>query len=137
VSIGTELRNPVLVRFADPAKEPVVAWLKANAERNAFDPEVLDYPSTSILAAHNNGTVYAYMPIQSVVMLESIGPNPEESPIHIAEGVMNCVRGAALTAYSAGCREIYFLANDEVTAEGAKKMGFEQCPFKVFRKKLT
>ena len=136
MSIGEQLRNPVMVRLAEPDKEPVVDWCQANSARNAFDKEVLTYPSTKVLAAHNNGTVYNYMPIQGTAMLESLGANPEATPMQIAQGVIECVKGAALMAYGSGYRELYFLASDETTAEGAKRLGFEELPYKVYRKRL-
>ena len=136
MSIGEQVRNPILVRLAEPTTEPVVDWCQANSARNAFDKDVLDYPSTKVLAAHNNGTVYAYMPIQGTAMLESIGPNPEATPMQVASGVVECVKGAALLAYGAGYREIYYLASDDITAEGSKRLGFEELPYRVFRKKL-
>lgn len=136
MSIGAELKNPIMVRLAEPDTEPVVDWCQANSERNAFDRDVLTYPSTKVLAAHNNGTVYAYLPIQLATMLESIGPNPEATPLEVATGIVEMVKGAALLAYGAGCRELYFLASDDLTAEGAKKMGFHEVPFKLFKKNL-
>jgi len=126
-----------MVRFADPGKEPVEDWCQANADRNAFDKGVLGYPATSVLAAHNNGTVYIYMPVQGAAILESIGKNPESTSIQVTEGVMACVKAAALTAYAAGMRELYFLASDKTTAEGAELMGFESLPYQVYRKRLT
>lgn len=137
MSIGEQLRNPVMVRFAEQDTEPVIDWCQANSERNAFDKDVLGYPSCKVLAAHNNGTVYTYMPIQGTTMLESIGVNPEATPLQIAHGVIECVKAAALLAYGAGHREIYFLASDDLTAEGAAKLGFEEVPFKCFRKRLN
>ena len=136
MSIGEQLRNPVMVRLADPEVEPVIDWCQANSERNSFDRDVLTYPATKVLAAHDNGTVFAYMPVQGTAMLESIGPNPSASPLQVARGIMEMVKGAALLAYGAGYRELYFLASDDVTAEGAKKLGFEELPFKVYRKRL-
>ena len=136
MSIGEQLRNPIDVRFADPATEPVVGWCEANSARNAFDKEVLNYPACKVLAAHNNGTVYVYMPIQGTTMLESIGPNPAATPMQVAKAVAELVQGASLLAHGAGHREIHFLASDDNTAEGAKLMGFELLPYRVYRKKL-
>jgi hypothetical protein len=34
-------------------------------------------------------------------------------------------------------REVCFLASDQATAEGAKKMGFEELPYKVYRKRIS
>lgn len=132
-------RNLVMVRFAEK-DEPVKQWLEANAGRNGFDPEVLDYPCTKVLAAHTNGTVYAYMPVQSVAVLESIGPNPDAKPLDVATAVMEMTKGAALMGHGAGMREMYFLASDDVTALGAKRLGFEDLTEKfgyhVFRARL-
>jgi hypothetical protein len=136
LSIGTDLRNPVMVRLADPDIEPVIDWCQANSERNAFDRDVLTYPATKVMAACNNGDVYAYMPVQGVAMLESVGPNPEATPLQISSALVEMVQGACLMAYANGMREAYFLSSDELTAEGAKKMGFEELPYKVFRKRL-
>jgi len=136
MSIGEQIRNRVDVRLADPETEPVIDWCQANSQRNAFDRDVLTYPSTKVLAAHTNGTVYAYMPVQGAAMLESIGPNPDASPLQVASGVMEMCKGAALMAYANGMRELYFLASDDVTAAGAEKLGFEEMKFKVYRKRL-
>lgn len=136
MSIGEQLRHQVMVRFADPETEPVVDWCQANSSRNAFDKDVLTYPSCKVMAAHEDGAVIAYMPIQGTAMLESIGPNPDATPLQVANATMEMVKAGALLAYGAGHRELYFLASDEVTARGAELMGFEELPFRVFRKRL-
>jgi len=136
MSIGTQLRHPIWVRFADPEKEPVADWCQANQERNKFDQSVLGYPATKVLAAHNNGTVYAYMPIQVTAMLESIGTNPDSTPLEQAAAIMEMVKASATLAYGAGYRELYYLSSDPITDDGAKKLGFEEVPVKVFRKRL-
>lgn len=135
-------RNFVMVRLADKDAEPVKEWLSANSARNGFDPEVLEYKCTKVLAAHLNGTVYAYMPVQPVIMLESIGPNPEAKPLEVATGVMELVKAAAFGAVNSEppIRELYFLASDQLTAKGAESMGFENLTkkygYSVFRRRL-
>ena len=136
MSIGTQIRNSIDVRLADPDVEPVVDWCQANSERNAFDRDVLSYPSTKILAAHDNGTTIAYLPVQGVAMLESLGPNPEVNPIQVTAALVQMVKGAGLMAYANGMRELYFLASDETTALGAEHMGFVKLNFTVYRKRL-
>ena len=136
MSIGTQIRNPVDVRLADPDVEPVVDWCQANSERNAFDRDVLSYPSTKILAAHDNGTTYGYLPVQGAAILDSFGPNPEATPIQITAALIQLVKGAGLMAYANGMRELLMLASDETTALGAEQMGFEKLPFTVYRKRL-
>lgn len=148
-------RNLVMVRIADPEKEPVREWCQANSDRNSFNEQVLSYPVMKVLASHSNGTTFTYMPIQAVAMLESIGINPEAQPLEVATGVMESVKSAVVLAQSAGYKELYFLESDGVTSEGARRMGFEQVgrnvtqlneetgepeevfvPFQVFRKKI-
>jgi len=136
MSIGSEIRKSIDVRIAEPTTEPVIDWCQANSSRNAFDRDVLEYPATKVLAAHSNGEVYVYMPVQGVAMLESIGPNPKVNPLQIAAAIVEIVQGACLMAYANGMREVCFLASDDLTAEGAKKMGFEELPYKVYRKRL-
>ena len=130
-------RNLVMIRMADPKTEPVREWCERNSTRNAFDEKILDYPTTKVLAAHSNGTVYAYMPVQGTAMIESIGLNVDVRPLEQATAVMELTKGAALLASNASCKELYFLASDEITAEGAKRMGFSELPYRVFRMRLT
>lgn len=129
-------RNYVMVRLADPKTEPVKEWLQANSERNRFDPAVLDYPVMKVLASHCNGTTYTYMPVQGVAVLESIGVNPDATPLQIATGVMESVKASVMLAQMSGYREIWFPASDEVTARGAETMGFEKMPYTLYRKKI-
>lgn len=140
MSIGTTLRNAVMVRLADPESEPVVDWCQANSERNAFDKDVLSYPSTKILAAYQDredGKVVVYMPVQGAVILESIGSNPEASVQEITQAMIECVQGAALLAHMQGMREMFFLASDESTALGAEHLGFEKVEMALYRKRLA
>lgn len=139
MSIGTTLRNAVMVRLADPDVEPVIDWCQNNSERNSFNRDILTYPTTKVLAAYEDkpdGRVLAYLPVQGAAMLESIGPNPEVSVQELTQGLIECVQGAALMAHANGYREIYFLVSDENTALGAEYMGFREAPFKVYRKFL-
>ena len=137
MSIGTEVRTAINVRLADKDSEPVEEWCERNSARNQFDDSVLDYPATKVLAATNGSNrVLAYMPVQGTAMLESIGPNPDATPMEIAAGIMEMVKGAALLAHAGGYRELYFLATDDTTAEGSKKLGFEELPYRVFRRRL-
>src|SRR6266446_7645645 len=126
-------RNLVMVRLADPAKEPVKDWLAANSARNGFDPAILSYPAMKVLASHVNGTTLTYMPVQGVAVLESIGVNPEAKPLEIATGVKETVKAAVVLAQANGFKELYFLGSDETTEAGALRMGFEPLPYRVFR----
>ncbi len=137
MSIGETLRHPVMVRLAEPSTEPVEDWCQRNKTRNDFDRGVLDYPCTKVLAGTDgNGNVFAYMPIQTAGILESIGPNPSSTPLEVAMAIVEMVRGAALLTHGGGMRELLFVSTDELTAAGAEKLGFEKLPYPVYRKRL-
>lgn len=133
-------RNLVMVRLADPKTEPVREWLEANSGRNGFDPAIMEYPGLKVLAAQKDGEVLAYMPVQPVAVLESIGINPEANARDIATAVMELTKHAAFMAYGGDCREMFFLGSDPNTSEGAKNLGFEDLTEKfgyhVFRARL-
>lgn len=136
MSVGSDMRHSILVRKADPEKEPVRDWLERNHERNGFDPEIFSYPSLCVLASYRNGSVFTYLPVQTVAMLESVGVSPEASGNEVASGLMESVKATALLAHNQGIRELYYLSTDETVDVGAKAMGFELLPHKVFRMRL-
>lgn len=137
MSIGTQLRTPVLVRKADLEKEPVREWIERNSKRNDLDPRIFSYPSLAVLASHRNGTVYTYLPVQTVAMLESVGVNPEADGNDVATGLMEGVKATALLAHNQGIREIYFLSSDPTVDAGAEAMGFVALPHKVYRMRIS
>lgn len=111
-------------------------WLRANQDKNSFDEGVLAYPCTELWAAKNNGTTHAYLPVQQVVVLESLGTNPNSKPIEIASSLLKFVEGASLIAHRAGMRELMFLVSDDLTAKASEALGFEELKCRVMRRKL-
>ena len=137
MSIGAKLRRMIFVRKVDVAKEPQARYLiEANKERNAYDGKVLDYPCTEVFAAHTNGTTHAYLPVQTVAVLDSVGVNPSSSAQEVAAGMMELVKAVAVLAHRSGMREVMFLSSDENTVNGAKQMGFVELDCKVLRLRL-
>ena len=130
-------KSLMFVRKVDLEKEPQLKqWIEDGKDKNAFDPKVLGYPCTETYAVHTNGTTHAVMPIQPVVMLESIGINPEASPSQAASAMMELLKAVALLAQRAGSRELYFLASDDGTSDGAERLGFVKVPASVYRMRL-
>jgi hypothetical protein len=137
MSIGKTLKSFMLPYRIDITKEPfAVEWLKDNEARNAFDPGVLEYPRTEVWGIHTNGTTHAVMPLQPVVVLESVGTNPESSTQQVTAAMIELVKAAAALASEGGTKELMFLSSDAVTDAGAKRCGFEELKCKVFRLKL-
>lgn len=137
MSIETKLEVRVVPPGADvgnPYPE-VDRWLVANKDRNGYDPGVLKYPSTLVLEV-GNGTTFGYLPIQSAVVLESLGLRDTLSPVERAQATMNLCGAAIQLAATAGKREAYMVVTDEVTARAAMKAGFQLLPYSVLRLKF-
>lgn len=128
----------ILVRKADLQAEPHLRkWMEEGAARTEYDPKVLDYPLTEVLAAHTNGTTYTATPIQPVTMIEGIGVNPESSNQEITAALIETIKAIVFTSQRGGIREVYFLTEDENTADAAAQIGFEELPpCKVMRMRV-
>jgi len=125
----------IWVRFWKPEDEQkLIEWME-NGDNNYFDPECLAYPATARLMAHNDKALVA-MPVQSVLLLESLGVNPEATKHEVAVGLNMMVQSLVTIAQTKGIGEIYFLATNEKTNEFAKKHGFESLPWPIYRLKI-
>ena len=138
MSIETKLE----VKIVEPGQDPenpypeVDRWLAANRDRNGYDPAVLKYPCTMVLEVRDGATM-GYLPIQSAVILESLGLRDRLSPVERAEATMNLAGAAIKIAATAGKREAYTIVTDEVTARAAMKAGFKLLPYQVLRLKFS
>ena len=121
------------LRFAqkEEAKQ-IVEWLEG---KPGYDAAVLDYPTLKVLCSYND-VPKAYVPFQTVAMMESTANNPEANEGEVAQAFRDCVKAIGLLASAAGMRELYFLATDEATAKMAEKRGFERMPWPALRMKL-
>ena len=137
MSVETKLE----VRIVDKGQDPenpypeVDRWLRANEERNGYDPGILKYPSLLVLEVRNGATM-GYLPIQSVPVLESLALRGNLSPVERAEATMNLAGAAIQIAAMAGQREAHMLVTDEVTARAAIRVGFKVLPYQVLRLKF-
>ncbi len=109
-------------------------WITENP-RNEFDPDVFTYPETTVLCAHH-GEPVLYLPIQIAAILESLAPNPDASPLELAEALKNLLVTVGCLAKSRGIHELYFLSTDPAVDKIALNHGFEELPYKVLRIKL-
>lgn len=130
MNAGIEVRK---VEKDDPQ---AMEWLRANQDNTAFDEGVLDYPASELWAARNGVTTHAYLPVQQVLVLESLGANPESSSIQVAHSMLKFVEGASLVAHRAGMRELMFLVSDDLTAQASEALGFEELKCRVMRRKI-
>lgn len=124
MSIGEVIRKLIFVRKADPKFEPVKEWVAAN-NRTGFDPKVLDYPSTEVLAAYNGQTL-AYLPVKTVAVFDSVGFAPGIDQTAKTAAMIEMVKSTVTLAYQGGIRELWFLTKDDSVVGGAKLMGFKE-----------
>ena len=120
-----------ILRFAAPEeKEEVKSRLRANP-LNEFvaDGHILDYPSTQVLVAQREEEKH-FLPVQKVLMLESISDSID--PVAIRD----LIKGSELVASANQIREIYFLDGAGGIDGLAKRRGFEELPYKVYRLKV-
>lgn len=125
----------VWVRPADEKDIPKLEkWLKDTAN-NLFDPDVLTYPQTTILAAHDTEPI-VYMPVQIAAVLESLAVRPGASPLEFASAIKELIKTVAFLSKTRGIHELYFVSKDENVNRLAAKHGFEEVPWKLLRLKL-
>jgi hypothetical protein len=115
------------VRFA--GKEDalqLVEWLHANRELNQYDPEILSYDSTRVLAVEMNDETIMYLPYQLTIMTDSLAPKPGLSKRKKAVGLREAIHGVVRIAKASHLGEIYFIGSDDETVEFAKQHGYEE-----------
>ena len=110
--------------WARPARIEDVAnldkWLR-ETPGNLFDADILHYTRSIRFLA----TPHAYMPVQTVSMLESLAVDPAASELEVAKSIAELVKYAVRNAIEAGENEVYFICRDERVNSFAIRHGFE------------
>lgn len=124
----------VSAQLAQPNKE-MWEWMMDGLknQQNYFDQNVLRYPSTVYFVAGTKEKRIMYMPIQSVLMLESLAVDPKASNHEVAVALRTIFQNAQLLAQQAGIGEIYFLGTNERTNQFAERHGFQEVPWKAYK----
>jgi len=95
------------------------------------------YPSTLVFTAFNSKGPIVFAPIQRPLMIDALAVNPQADGPDIVTALKEITQAAVKQAYDVGAGEIYFLCKDESTIEIAKRQGYEEMPWKLFRMKLS
>jgi hypothetical protein len=108
-----------------------------NTPNNCFDPDILTYPKATLLCADDDVGPFAYLPMQSVLMLESLAVMAGTSPRKMALGLARFGQAIEEIARETGHREIYFLAKDDDVADLCANHGFEELlNYRILRRKI-
>jgi len=128
--------KPIKVRLIRPEDEELfVDWSARNLSHNQFDPDVLSYPQTTVLCAEDEQPEM-FMPVQLAVVLESLAPRPDATPLKRAAAIRRLVFTVAELAKKIGVGELYFVSKDQDIIDMALRHGFEKAPGTVLRLKL-
>lgn len=114
-----------------------VDWVWKSRHVNCFDPDVVSYPRSTMLWAADSDGPLLYLPIQPVLMLESLAPRPELSPRK--EAIALWQLGLMLESISkeTGMQETYFLCKDDTVADICKQHGFSEMEgYRILKKKV-
>jgi N-acetylglutamate synthase-like GNAT family acetyltransferase len=115
--------------------EQFLLWFRSTIN-NLYDEDILQYPATQVLVAHNDKTIM-FLPFQQTVMLESLAIDPEASPKDVAVSLYALIDAVRLKCAESGIGELYFLCKDESTSKFAERHGFTRLEYPIFRMKLN
>ena len=91
-----------------------------------FDPAVVGYPKTVMLRAKSEDENLLFIPLQSVLMYDSIAPKPGLSPRHEALALARIGQVVDQVAQDTGTREVFFFCRDNTVADLCAAHGYEE-----------
>lgn len=107
----------------NPLVRQALEWMLRLRDINHFDPEVLNYPTTSLMVAYvkQERKPIIYVPIQECYMIDALGINPEASPEDVASALGQITKTVHWETLRAGRGEFYFPCSDLSTIGFADK----------------
>lgn len=128
--------SKLTVRFADVEDSAKFAEFMVKTEGNMLDPEVFKYPTTNTLLVEEDGKPCLFFPFQAVLMIESLGVDPELGQMGEAKALNKAYAAVENLARNLGIREIMFLCKDEALIKFVENRGFEKIECAVMRRKV-
>lgn len=108
---------------AEDAKK-VQELLDGTAE-NLLDVAIFRYPTLQVLKAGAEGEIDVVAPSQQMLVLESLGINPNAKAGEVAVSLRQLIQAFRLIAEGLGIRELGFVCREPRTIEIAVHHGFE------------
>lgn len=98
-------------------------WVRANAEKNNLDPDMLAYPATTVLVADGGDGKYPWlmMPVHPAFIMDSLAPNPSASMAQVGLALRKMTEIVKWEGRKAGHGEVWFVASEESVADFAEK----------------
>src|SRR5437588_430625 len=110
--------NPMTVgEMSEEDRKNFAEWVWASRALNCFDMEVVSYPKTVMVRADAPEGAVLYVPLQSVLLFESLAPKPGISPRMEALALYLIGEKVSEMALHTGHREVYFFCKDDRVAE--------------------
>lgn len=104
---------------------------------NMFDCDVIGYPKTVMLRAKSEDGNQLFIPMQSVLMFDSIAPRPGLSARHEALALAKIGEVVVQAARDTGTKEIYFFCRDDRVADLCARHGYDEIKgVRLLRKKV-
>ena len=128
---------PVFTRPAKKEDQRKFCEWALSTENNGLDPGVLTYPSTKIRVAFNRDGPLIFLPIHRPIHLESLAVRPGATNGERASAIRALFQDAINEAIQNGIGEIWYQASEDTLPEFAKKAGFEEVPYKIYRLKIA
>ena len=115
-----------------------IDWVWQARIINCFDPDVLKYPRTIMATAEEQEAALLYIPVQPVLMFESIAPKPGISPRKEALALWKIGQMLEDVSKMTGFQEQYFLCKDDRVADICAEHGFtELVGYRLLKKKIA
>lgn len=113
-------------------------WVWRARAINCFDKDIVGYPRTIMLTAEDKDGPILYLPVQPVLMLESLAPRPEVSPRKEALALWKLGEMLDGISQAVGMQEQYFLCKDDRVADICSKHGFQELiGYRLLKKKVA
>lgn len=117
--------------------EKFMDWVFQMRPLNLFDPDVIGYPRTVMLRAESEDEPLLYVPLQSVLMFDSIAPKPGLPARQEALCLARIGEVVDQAAEATGHREVYFFCRDERVADLCAAHGYEEIKgVRLLKKKI-
>ena len=118
--------------------EKFISWVWQARYINCFDPDVLSYPRSCMATAKDAEGATLYIPIQPVLMYESIAPRPGISAKREAISLRRIGDLLEEVSRDTGLMEQYFLCKDDRVADLCAAHGFTEMEgYRILKKKVS